>query len=1086
MSFTALRRWQTSWPGSAAALDSRWMPLLWFPFLLGCFIQPAVAAEATVTTPSLESLEYNAHVRPILAEACFNCHGPDSASRKADLRLDERQAAIDMGAIVPGNAEESELIRRVFSEDHAEVMPPPELKKELTNAQKETLVRWINEGAEYQLHWAFIPPSRPELPAVQKPQWVRNPIDQFVLAKLEAVGMTPAPEADRHTLARRVSLDLVGLPPDPALVEAFVADTQPGAYERYVDQLLESVHWGEHRARYWLDYARYADTHGIHFDNYREMWSYRDWVIDAFNRNLPFDQFTVENLAGDLMPEATLQQKIGSGFNRCNMTTNEGGIIDEEYRVLYARDRTETTSLVWMGLTVGCAVCHNHKFDPISQQEFYELSAFFNNTTQPVRDGNVKDTPPVIRVPLDADRRRWQELPGLIAAARQQVQSRREAAREDFGQWLENATPLSLGQTPSPESLRIHAPLAAADSDTVAFDVADRGKAGSLDTQRLPLADSAEWRDDLNGRSAWYLNGAAARLPDAGDFESDQPFTVAAWIHVPASDGSGAIAARMDNADNYRGWDFWIQRRQVGMHLINAWPDRGLKVVAKTQVPADQWTHVAVTYDGSGKAAGIKIFYNGTPQETAVENDRLAGSIRTKVPFTIGQRDQADAFTGAVQDLRVYAQQLNAAQTAQLGGASRIESLLAKATETRTEVETNELFELWLSSVDDAFQQLSAEHQRLEREQADIEARGTIAHVMHEADGPATAHVLFRGEYDQRRDEVTTGTPEILPAFPTEFPRNRLGLARWLLLPDHPLTARVTVNRCWQEVFGTGLVKTAGDFGVTGDLPSHPELLDWLAIEFQASGWDVKRLYKLMVMSATYRQSAAATPDKIERDPANRLLARGPRFRMDAEMVRDYALAVSGLLVPDIGGPSVKPYQPPGVWEAIAMNVSNTRSYVPDSGDRLYRRSLYTFVKRMAPPASMELFNAPNREYCVVQRERTNTPLQALVTLNDEQFVEAARYLAERTLKEGGEHFESRLDYLAKRLLAREFRPDERELIQASLDDLSAFYAAHRDESIELIAVGESVADPNLNPSELAAWTMLANQLLNLDEVLNK
>jgi hypothetical protein len=1054
--------------------------LLWhlgIALLLGAIPVHGPVAEAADDVPALE---YNADIRPILADTCFNCHGPDSASRKADLRLDERQAAIDMGAILPGDAESSEMIRRILSDDPSEVMPPPELKKELTAEQKEKLVRWVNEGAEYQLHWAFLPPQQPELPSVKNEPWIRNPIDRFVLSKLEKNGMEPAPEADRRTLARRASLDLTGLPPDPAWVAEFLADNEPGAYERYVDRLLESVHWGEHRARYWLDYARYADTHGIHFDNYREMWSYRDWVIQAFNQNMPFDQFTIESLGGDLLPNASLDQKIGSGFNRCNMTTNEGGIIDEEYKVLYARDRTETTSLVWMGLTVGCAVCHNHKFDPISQQEFYELSAFFNNTTQPVRDGNVKDTPPVIRVPRDVDRARWQALPQLIEDAQQKVAARREAARADFAAWLASSTPDALGTAPSPDQLQVHVPLDQGSARTALARLADQT------TRELPVADSAEWKADLGGRPSWYLNGAAVKLSDAGDFESDQAFSVAAWIYPPANDGFGAMVARMDNANAHRGWDFWIQRRQVGMHLINAWPDQALKVVAQAQVPADRWTHVAVTYDGSGKAAGVRVYYDGVPQELQVENDRLSGSTRTTVPLTVGQREQGDAYTGGLQDVRLYSGALTAAETSRLAGAGRIEALLAKSADARSEAETNELLEFWLANFDAPHQELTAALAQLQRERADIEARGTIAHVMQEAEGPAMAHVLFRGEYDQRREEVRASTPNVLPPYPDSLPRNRLGFAQWLLLPEHPLTARVTVNRCWQEVFGAGIVRTTGDFGVTGDLPSHPELLDWLALEFRDTGWDVKRLYKTIVMSATYRQSAAATPEKIERDPANRLLARGPRFRMDAEMVRDNALAVSGLLVETIGGPSVKPYQPPGVWEAIAMNVSNTRSYERDAGDSLYRRSLYTFVKRMAPPASLELFNSPNRELCVVQRERTNTPLQALVTLNDEQFIEAARHLAQRTLKEGGTTFDARIRFLAEHLLAREFRPDELEIVRTSLEDLGKFYGSHRDESIELLSVGESVADPTLDLSELASWTMLANQLLNLDEVLNK
>lgn len=1061
-------------------------------------------AGAMITASSAvaaDEVQYNRDVLPILRENCFACHGPDSAARQADLRLDQRDAAIDAYAITPGKPDESEMIYRISSEDPDEVMPPPETKKSLTEEQKQTLAKWIEQGAEYELHWSFIPPVRPDLPAVEQQGWVRNPIDNFVLANLESQGLTPNGDADLRTLARRVALDLTGLPPSPEMVEEFLRDALSGvdesvinspapaadlveraqidaAYARYVDRLLAMPQWGEHRGRYWLDYARYADTNGIHFDNYREMWSYRDWVIGAFNRNLPFDEFTIESLAGDLLPDPTLDQVIGSGFNRCNMTTNEGGIIDEEYRVLYARDRVETTSQVWLGLTAGCAVCHSHKFDPLSQREFYELSAFFNNTTQPVRDGNVKDTPPVVAVPLPEDRPRWSELEAEIPAQRQVIEARRQSARPEFNTWLATATPESLGGSLPVDDLYLHAVLDEGEGKTV--DIQIDGAA-----EDVTLTDAAGWQEGISG-PALQVQGGACELPEAGRFEKDQPFTCTAWVNMPASDGNGAICSRMDRDSNYRGWDFWTQRRQIGMHIINSWPGNGLKVVGKAQVPANKWVHVAVSYDGSGKAAGVKVYYNGQPQQTNVENDKLSATIQTDVPFKIGQRSNGEAYTGGLQDLRIYTRVLNEGEVASLANLTRYAATLAKAPEDRTNDERNELYDFWLTSFDDVYQTESRTLADLEREQNAIQARGTVAHVMQEKNEPAMAYVLYRGEYDQRQDEVAPGTPEVLPGFPEDYPRNRLGLARWLLLDDQPLTARVTVNRFWQEVFGTGIVRTAGDFGVAGELPVNQDLLDWLAVEFRESGWDIKGLFRLIVTSSTYRQSAAVTPEKVAADPENRLLSRGPRFRMDAEMVRDYALAASGLLVDRIGGPSVKPYQPEGVWAAIAMNVSNTRKYEPGTGDDLYRRSMYWFWKRMAPPASMDIFNAPKREFCVVRRERTDTPLQALVTLNDEQFVEAARHLAERALTEGGQTFEERVDFIARRLLARPLRAEELTIIRNSLDGLQAFYGNHADDAAALIAVGESESAPSLDAGELAAWTMLTNELMNLDEVLNK
>jgi mono/diheme cytochrome c family protein len=1038
--------------------------------LVGC----ASAARAD------DTLQYNRDIRPILAENCFACHGPDSAARKAGLRIDRRDDAVTAGAINPGNLAASELLRRIESADADEMMPPPASHKQLTPEQKQTLRRWVEAGAEYQSHWSLLPPVRPALPAVQSAAWVRNPIDAFVLAGLEKARLTPAPEADRRTLARRLSLDLTGLPPEPALVEAFVNDAAPDAYERFVDQLLASDAWGEHRGRYWLDYARYADTHGIHFDNYREQWAFRDWVIGAFNRNLPFDQFTIEQLAGDLLPQRTLDQVIASGFNRCNITTNEGGTIPEEYLVLYTRDRTETTSQVWLGTTMQCAVCHDHKFDPFSQKQFYELAAFFNNTTQAAMDGNIKDTPPTLVVPLASDRARWDALEGELAAARTAVDARRHSARPEFDSWLAAATPDVLGAALPQQSLHAALPL-------------DEGQGTAIHTtidgqpREVPLAATATWQPGVAGKHGLVCQGTAAELSDVGDFEKDQPFTISAWVHLPANDSAGALCARMEESNGYRGWDFWVQARRVGTHLVHRWPDDALKVVSEAQVPANEWTHITVSYDGSAKAAGVKIYFNGQPQKTLVEADALQNTIRNTIPFKLGQRHEGQPYSGGgLADLRIYRQALAPAEAESLARSAAFAAILAKPADQRTDSEKDSLYPWWLGAYDQPFQAATAQLAALEGEHATLKARGTVAHVMQEKDEAAMAYILFRGEYDKRRDPVNPDTPDALPPFPADAPRNRLGLAKWLLSPDNPLTARVTVNRFWQEVFGTGIVRTSGDFGVAGELPSNQELLDWLAVDFRENGWDVKRLFKLIVTSATYRQAAVTTPEKLEKDPQNRLLSRGPRFRMDAEMVRDYALAASGLLVHKLGGPSVRPYQPEGVWEAVAMIGSNTRDYRRDSGEGLYRRGLYTFWKRSAPPASLDIFNAPNRETCTVRRERTNTPLQALVTLNDEQYVEAAKHLAQRALLEGGSTPEERVDYLARRLLARPWRAEEQPVVLASLADLQAYYVAHLDDAKALLAVGEKPVDPALDPAELAAWTMLCNELMNLDEVLNK
>jgi hypothetical protein len=584
--------------------------------------------------------------------------------------------------------------------------------------------------------------------------------------------------------------------------------------------------------------------------------------------------------------------------------------------------------------------------------------------------------------------------------------------------------------------------------------------------------------------------GPALELAEAGDYERDKGFSFGAWVRPTKRNQSGAILARMDDKNDYRGWDLWLEGNTVGSHIVHKWPDDALKTVTTTQLKPNVWTHIFVTYDGSSKAGGVKVYFDGVAQPTKAASDALKGTIRTDVPLKVGQRHTTSRTLDEtlIHDLRAYGRTLSPDEVRLLSGATRAYDLVAKPAKDRTPAEVDETFAWWLGAFDGPAKDLLAKLGKLEGEEAAIKARGTVAHVMNEKTQPPMAYLLYRGDYDKRRDPVKADTPDCLPPMPSDLPRNRLGLAKWLLRPEHPLTARVTVNRAWQELFGTGLVRTAGDFGVSGELPSHPELLDWLAVEFRESGWDVKKFYKLLVMSAAYRQSPDVTKEKLEKDRDNRLVSRGPRFRMDAEMIRDSALAASGLLVGKIGGPSVRPYQPEGVWEAVAMPESNTRNYKPDMGESLYRRSLYTFWKRAAPPASMEIFNAPNREVCTVRRERTDTPLQALVTLNDVQFVEAARVLAELALKEACDCDEDghRLDFLARRLLGRPFRPEEAAIVQASLDDLLKHYRGHVADAKKLLAVGEKKSDPALDPAEHAAWTMLANELMNLDEFLNK
>ncbi|HEV3385788.1 MAG TPA: DUF1549 domain-containing protein, partial [Gemmata sp.] len=705
------------------------------------------------------TLEYNRDVRPILAENCFACHGPDSAARKAGLRLDRRDDAIEAKVIAPGKPTESALIARIFSQDASEQMPPAKSLKKLTPAQKEILKKWIAEGAEYQPHWSFIAPTRPNPPEIKDKGWVRNPIDNFILAKLESAGLKPAPEADLRALARRVALDLTGLPPDPADVDALVAAVaaEPkrldALYEKYVDKLMSSPHWGEQRGRYWLDYARYGDTHGIHMDNFREIWSYRDWVIKAFNDNKPFDQFTIEQLAGDLLPNPTLDQLVATGFNRCNITTSEGGAINEEYLVLYARDRTETTSQVWMGLTTGCAVCHDHKFDPVSQRDFYSLSAFFNNTTQNAMDGNIQNTPPVISVPKTEDRPRFEEISRELTTVREKLTARKAAAKPDFDKWLSTASPASvLGKNPL-SGLKFHALLTEGEGTKTHIAVD-----GQL--RDAPLGDGYGWGPGQRTGKALQVKqtGSQITVADAGDFDRAQPFTASAWVKVTRRNSTGAIVARMDPKNKHRGWDLWLEGDKPGTHIINAFPEDALKVVGNNPLPLNQWAHVAVVYDGTGKQAGVKVFVNGQVQPTTTQFDTLKNTTRTEVPLTIGSRHNTERLFGnLIEDIRLYDRVLNTTEIDQLVRYGAAVDALSKAAAQRSPVEVTTAFDWWLATFDKPTRDLEMQIAKLQSEEVAIKGRGTIAHVMSERQGEPGAFILFRGDYDKRRDPVEVG-----------------------------------------------------------------------------------------------------------------------------------------------------------------------------------------------------------------------------------------------------------------------------------------------------------------------------------------
>ncbi|MGC1275507.1 MAG: PSD1 and planctomycete cytochrome C domain-containing protein [Planctomycetaceae bacterium] len=1025
----------------------------------------AFAAEPTV--------DFNRDIRPILSDTCFVCHGPDATTRPTELRFDLSEIAtskLESGvtAIVPGKPAESELVARITSDDELMQMPPADFKRQLTPREVELLTKWIAEGAEYQQHWSFIPPERPPLPAVSQPAWVRNPIDGFVLKRLDEAGLKPSEEAEPETLLRRATFDLTGLPPTLYELDSFLsargadAPRSPGAYERQVDRLLASPRYGEHQARYWLDAARYGDTHGLHLDNLRSMYPFRTWVIRAFNENKPFDEFTIEQIAGDLLPNPTLDQTIATGFNRCNVTTSEGGAIDEEFRVRYAIDRTETIGTVWMGLTVGCAVCHDHKFDPISQKEFYRLYAYYNSTADKAMDGNALLPPPSVKVPTAYQKQRKGELDGAIAAEEQS--------------WRDFVASLPYGEPPSADSITLPT---------------EREEFVWVDDALPPNAKPEASGDE--GATGWRWVGAPEHPVFSGNastirharankvaqhlFTGADPLSVGegdvlfAHVYIDPADPPKQIMLQFNDGD-------WEQRAYWGENnRINFGKDGTPSRFRVGDLPAaGQWIRVEVPAASVGLAAGTK----------------LNGLAFTQAGGTV-YWDKAGIVTANAARL-ASATALAAWESAIAPAVDKlpeaIRTLLAVAEKDRTAEQRDALLLYFESSVHDRvrdrLKRRDATLTPLKGELAKLESEIPSTLVMQEAEELREAFILVRGEYDKHGDPVKPGVPAALPPLKDDAPPNRLALARWLVDPHHPLTARVTVNRIWQHYFGIGLVETTGDFGAQGAWPSHPDLLDWLAVEFVESGWNVKHVHRLIVTSATYRQSSVATPDRFADDPENRLLARGPRFRLGAETIRDAALAVSGLLVETIGGESVKPYQPPGLWEAVGFTSSNTVNFVQDHGEDLYRRGLYTFWKRTAPPPMLQAFDAPSREQCTVDRPTTNTPLQALSLMNDTQFVEAARLLAARMMTEGGTAAGDRLAYGFRLVTSRRPNPDETALLLKNYESHLAQYRDDAEAATKLLTVGESPRDESLDPAEHAAMTMTANLLLNLDEAVTK
>lgn len=1103
------------------------------------------AASPAAKTVAATKVSFNEHIQPILSEYCYHCHGPDKNTRKADLRLDVAADAFaprkNGPALVKGQPEKSAVLTRLFSQDPEVVMPPPEAHKTLKPEEIALLRQWISEGAVYEDHWAFIAPQRPAVPSLSQAQLNQaqlktvNPIDAFIIARLEKENLTPSPAADRATLIRRVTFDLTGLPPTPAEVAAFLADTAPDAYERVVDRLLASPRYGEHRARYWLDYARYGDTHGLHFDNYRSIWPYRDYVIRAFNANKPFDRFVREQLAGDLLPARNFDELAATGFVRCSVTTNEGGTVTEEVAMNLTRDRVEAFGATFLGLTTGCAACHDHKFDPISQKDHYQLAAFLNNTADKPWDFNIEAPLPILRVPTDA------ALPAVNAALaeRAALETRLNELRQNspaaIKSWLARG---ARPQTVSTAGLELRLRFDETKGDVVK-------NSAPLAGTGLPATFTANTNPLIWGESSWFWPSVRfdifTRLPlgRSGDVDAQEAFSAGGWFMPRAKPGGGgtgdgALLSRYHSPEKGpgRGWEIFVEKSRLVINLADGPAGRALTVVSRDVLPNGDWQHVFFTYDGSRRAAGLKVYLNGKAIRRTVRSDNLdprqpllppaaplrytdseplrKGSapdirlyrraalesqlsglttLRTAATTYLGRRDDSDPLReGRYQDIRFYRRALTAAEVARLPVEDVAAEIIARQPEP-SRWTTDEAFvvaeKFFLGQIDAEAKKITAELAVLDNRIDILTRGGAPTLIARERAQPAYADLLKRGDYYARVERVVPGTPHFLPPLPAGVRPDRRALAEWLLTPEQPLLTRVTVNRMWQEVFGRGLVETAGDFGIMGARPSHPALLDWLAVEFRESGWDVKKFYRTLVTSATYRQSATVTPALLAADPGNKFLARGPRFRMDGEMLRDAALATSGLLVEKIGGAPVKPYQPPGLWEEVAMPESNTKKYVPGTGEDLYRRSVYTFWKRASPPPSLETFDATSREFVCVRRARTNTPLQAFVTMNDPQFVEAARKLAERALAASADA-RVRFDTLAQLTLGRALKPTERTALERTRATFATYYEKNPAEAQALLTVGETPIGKNFNPVELAPWTLVSSQFFNLDEFLTK
>ncbi|MCF2505790.1 DUF1553 domain-containing protein [Dyadobacter sp. CY107] len=1042
-----------------------------------------------------ERLDYNQHVKPVLSDKCFACHGPDKAKQKAGLRLDIQEAAYSdlpenkgKVAIDPGDLENSEVVRRILSGDPEYRMPTPSSHLSLNAKEKAILVKWIEDGAAYKPHWAFVKPDKTEVPEVENEDWVKNPIDHFILAKLEAEKLKPSVEADKELLIRRLSFDLTGLPPTIAEIDAFLSDRSVNAYEKQVDRLLKSPHYGEKMAVDWLDLARFADSHGYTVDRLRDMSPYRDWVIGAFNQNFPYDKFLHWQLAGDLMPKPTKDMLIATAFNRNHQQNMEGGIIEEEFQTEYVVDRTNTFGDAMLGLSVGCAKCHDHKYDPISQKNYYELFSFFNNVKEAGQISWDDALPaPTLMLPTNEQEKMLRFLKSRELEQQKTVEQNRKVDNAGFENWLGSDGFKKLANEKIPKAgLQAHFSF---DKNTLASQNLTNDvnpmQAGIMKRESGMTGDKPVFASHGQGYAMRFDGDVFLDLNQVGVFRRSEPFSIGIWVNVPEGMKEGVILhkSQAERLYNFRGYHLYLKNNKLELNMAHTAPSNAITKVSKSSVPREKWIQLTITYDGSSKAAGFKLFLDGAEMAMETETDQLTKDIlfKSKVQpgLQIGAWWRGNGFkNGLADDIVVYNRVLTPFETGILAGRLDWKSIASLDKGAMSDKQLNVLKDYYLAAVSQSVNNAESELRNIRTTLADSTENIRELMVMQEMPKRKKAHVLLRGNYDAFGEEVFPNTPKSILAFPDNLPKNRYGLAQWLTSKDNPLTARVAVNRFWQNFFGTGLVKTTEDFGNQGEMPSHLELLDWLAIGFQESGWNVKQLNKLIVMSATYRQRSDASREVREKDPENRLLSHSPANRLTAEMIRDNALAASGLINKKIGGRSVKPYQPDGLWE-----INNT-TYQRDSGEAVYRRSLYIITKRSVPNPTLATFDATSRSFCVVRRQKTNTPLQALVTLNDPTFNEAVKVMGQQMA--ASKNANDAIVTAYRKLTGR--KPSKQEVaLMAELQkkQLEKFKSDPK-KVVGWLAEGQYVIDKKTDLAQIAANAVVASTILNSDASLTK